>query len=517
MISTAHTFAYLPANVHACWQAGVRTYLLGVIGLVCLLPILVSSQPCPVTWGPTIQISNTPSSAFSPKLAVVGDTVHVVYHAYSVYYCRSTDAGKSWGPEVELIPQDSMSASLGNRPLAVSGQTVSLMWENRNSSGTITSIKIRRSTDGGETWLEPQVIIVNQQFTKYFNPIIAVRHNEMFVAVIRYLSGSYQCFLTRSLTAGVTWDSLRQITFISESHVLGDLQARTGALYLTFERAAQPSGREIAFMVSTDRGGTWSNEQLLSTIDTYQAWNPNVAADDAGNVYVCWQDAKYGSIGGFAGTVLLRRSTDNGQIWLPEVRVTPVPAANGSSIAVSGSIIHVGFGDERNGFQDATSRYTASTNWGETWCDEMTLGGPLRRALGPSVCSTEKRVYAIWSSDRSIPYDTTQVFMRHGDYITGVVEENPRYQLSSGVRLYQNYPNPFNNHTQIAYELPISGMVKLWLYDALGRAALRLVEGVQPAGLHTFFLDAERLSTGTYFLIIHFNFRKEVKKVLLVK
>ena len=35
--------------------------------------------------------------------------------------------------------------------------------------------------------------------------------------------------------------------------------------------------------------------------------------------------------------------------------------------------------------------------------------------------------------------------------------------------LYQNYPNPFNPTTNIKFALPISGHVKLTIYDALGR------------------------------------------------
>ena len=254
--------------------------------------------------------------------------------------------------------------------------------------------KVRRSTDGGITWLVPQVLVRNDPLLPLRLPSVAAHDDQAYVTMTRFVSSRLQYFMMVSSNGGETWDSVRQITFVPESHGLGNIFVTAISVHLVFERAVQPSGKEIAYMVSTNKGITWSDEQVLSTVDTYQAWNPNVAADGAGNVYISWQDAKYGSIGGFAGIVLLRRSTDNGQSWLSEIRITPVPAANGSSVALSGSYVHVGFGDERDGFQDATARYKISTDGGGTWCDEIVLGGPLRRALSPSVGSTPDRVYA---------------------------------------------------------------------------------------------------------------------------
>jgi hypothetical protein len=90
---------------------GVRVYRQCARLFFLFLPHVSSlwAQPCPVTWDPTLQISNTQSSAFAPNIAVVGNTVHVVYLAGAVYYRRSTDGGESWGQQVELVPDDSMS------------------------------------------------------------------------------------------------------------------------------------------------------------------------------------------------------------------------------------------------------------------------------------------------------------------------------------------------------------------------------------------------------------------------
>ncbi len=75
---------------------------------------------------------------------------------------------------------------------------------------------------------------------------------------------------------------------------------------------------------------------------------------------------------------------------------------------------------------------------------------------------------------------------------------------SSGIlpltyELSQNYPNPFNPVTTIKYQIPKDGMVKLVLFDVLGREVKMLVNNFQPAGAYSVRLDASDLSSGVYF------------------
>jgi len=487
-----------------------------IVILLLLASPLLHAQPCPVTLGPTLQISNTAIPAFSPKLAVVGDTVHVVYHAGAVYYQRSTDGGQAWGVQTEMVAAESMSATLWNRPLAAMGRDVILVWSNRNSSGAITSIKIRRSTDAGMSWLEPQVIVANQSSVTYDAPMVTAFDTQVFVTLNRAVFPIYHYFLTRSFDGGITWDSVRQITTVQETHgALGDLRATMGGVYLTLERATLPSGREIGFMLSTDAGITWGAEQVLSTIDDYQAWEPNVAADDAGNVYVSWQDAKYGSIGGFAGTVLLRRSTDHGQTWLPEVQVSSLPSARGSSLSVDGGSVHAVWDDERNGFQDGTIQYRGSSDEGITWCSEMTLGGPLRRALNAAFTSISQHLYAVWSSDRSVAGDTAQVFFQGGDIITNV--EQTHSTVHESFIVSPPYPNPFNSITTLEYRILSHGPVAISVFDNLGRTIANVFEGSQAAGRYRMIFDGSMLASGVYHVVARHQNTQIVREVILIR
>jgi len=490
--------------------------MLLILFMMLLAAPLLHAQPCPVAWGPTLQVSNVPFPAFSPKLAVVGDTVHVTYSAGDIYYRRSPDGGETWEPQVVIVPADSVNP--GAIPPSAFGHNVYAVWGNRNVSGAITSIKIRRSTDAGTTWLEPQVLIHNvNTFERLEAPKGAVYDSSVYVIAYRPID-TQQWFLTRSTDSGVSWDSVRQITFSPYGTgfgAAGDIRATTSAMHFTFERSIPPSGREIVYTRSTDNGSTWSSLEILSTIDDYQAWEPNVAADDAGNVYVSWQDAKYGSIGGFAGTVLLRRSTDNGQTWLPEVQVSSLPSARGSSLSVDGGSVHAVWDDERNGFQDGTIQYRGSTDQGATWCSEMILGGPLRRALNASIASASDHVYAVWSSDRSVPGDTAQVFVRRGDITTNVRQTLGAVQQSFIVA--PPYPNPFNPITTLEYSIPSDGPVIISIFDNLGRTITIPFEGSQAAGRYRITLDGSEWASGVYHVVVRHHNAQIIREVVLIR
>jgi hypothetical protein len=64
--------------------------------------------------------------------------------------------------------------------------------------------------------------------------------------------------------------------------------------------------------------------------------------------------------------------------------------------------------------------------------------------------------------------------------------------------LSQNYPNPFNPSTTIEYGLPSTSMVRLTVFDVLGRTVAALYDGEQAAGLQRLTWNAP-VPTGVYF------------------
>lgn len=79
------------------------------------------------------------------------------------------------------------------------------------------------------------------------------------------------------------------------------------------------------------------------------------------------------------------------------------------------------------------------------------------------------------------------------EVLTGVGETTP-----ASFTLEQNYPNPFNPSTEVRFQLPAASMVRLVVFDMLGREMETLINGHRPAGTHSVTYRAN-LPSGTYF------------------
>ncbi|MGK9367433.1 polysaccharide deacetylase family protein [Melioribacter sp. Ez-97] len=80
---------------------------------------------------------------------------------------------------------------------------------------------------------------------------------------------------------------------------------------------------------------------------------------------------------------------------------------------------------------------------------------------------------------------------------TEIKDEFQSGKLKSG-RL-NNYPNPFNLSTNITFSLDEPGIVKLTIYDVLGRKVDTVSKVYSAAGEHLMIYSADKLSGGVYF------------------
>lgn len=90
-------------------------------------------------------------------------------------------------------------------------------------------------------------------------------------------------------------------------------------------------------------------------------------------------------------------------------------------------------------------------------------------------------------------------------------------EIPHGYSLEQNYPNPFNPTTGIKYKIPVSGYVKISVYDINGKEIAVLVNEIKSAGSYEVNFNAEGFSSGVYFYKIEANGFSDYKKMVLVK
>jgi len=80
-----------------------------------------------------------------------------------------------------------------------------------------------------------------------------------------------------------------------------------------------------------------------------------------------------------------------------------------------------------------------------------------------------------------------------------------------------NYPNPFNPGTTIRYELPGASLVRLSVFDLLGREVSVLVNERKNAGSYDVRFDASRLAGGVYFYRMQAGDFVQAKALVVLK
>jgi len=84
-------------------------------------------------------------------------------------------------------------------------------------------------------------------------------------------------------------------------------------------------------------------------------------------------------------------------------------------------------------------------------------------------------------------------------------------------RLDQNYPNPFNPGTTIKYELPKLAVVRLSVFDILGREVSVLVNERRDAGVHEVKFDGSKIASGVYFYRLRAGDFEQTRKLVVLR
>jgi len=97
------------------------------------------------------------------------------------------------------------------------------------------------------------------------------------------------------------------------------------------------------------------------------------------------------------------------------------------------------------------------------------------------------------------------------------VENGGASEIPGDYNLGQNYPNPFNPSTTIRYSITTTDLVRIKVYDILGREVKTLINEQKQAGTYEIQFDASGLASGIYLYRIESGNFIQTKKMILLK
>ncbi|HEY6953402.1 MAG TPA: glycoside hydrolase family 9 protein, partial [Bacteroidota bacterium] len=160
----------------------------------------------------------------------------------------------------------------------------------------------------------------------------------------------------------------------------------------------------------------------------------------------------------------------------------------------------------------------------DQYLDDSVLKSLYTLATPPAQCySDQLGSYA--SNEIAINWNAPLVFVAgfFASPSTPTHSEKPQGMSPSGYRLDQCFPNPFNPSTTIRYALPSSAVVRLLVFDLLGRRIRTLFEGQATAGEHSAVWNGlddngETVASSVYFYQLRTGTKViETRKTILLR
>ncbi|MCK5057538.1 MAG: exo-alpha-sialidase, partial [Candidatus Aminicenantes bacterium] len=169
------------------------------------------------------------------------------------------------------------------------------------------------SHDGGETW-HSDLMPLPAGYSKACDPAVAVSDDGTFYYAQLSLGSDNQVFISRSDDHGVTWTTPVEVCGGALSgHALDKewVASQGDNVYITFTDFSAPSGTDIFFVRSTDRGASFESHIKLNDVAVAGSCNGTAIAYDGTNVYVFWKNFSNSNF-------YMARSIDQGATFEPD-------------------------------------------------------------------------------------------------------------------------------------------------------------------------------------------------------
>jgi len=446
----------------------MKSFMLLIAAItICIYVQISSSQPAYVEQvsGVTVNLMSVGMSASYPTAVWVC--------GYNGTVIKTTNEGSNW----INVSGNGISNTINLVNIFGMDQNNALV-AGYTSAGTF----VFKTTNGGLNW--------SQVFTQTSGYINAVW---MKSSLLGFMCGNPvggRWSLWRTSNGGSNWDSTGMYLQQAGSEIgWNNSLAISGNNRLWFGT----NNSRIYF--SSNYGSNW---QILST-------NPEVNSYCI-NFY--WGDSVYGYFGG----ANVYKTSNSGYNW--------------TSMSCPGS---GNFGGFCNGWEGVNGIYPPMvdfairndsslygvSNFGSSWTRIYSASSGVYRHIAYAFVGGYPYSWAVRSNG-----GITRLVIGGGEVkrISSLIPES--------YKLEQNYPNPFNPTTTIRLSVPLlsqggvsrsDGVVKLTVYDVLGRAVTVLVNQQLTPGEYETTFDASKIASGIYYYQLEAGAYSQTKKMVVLK
>ncbi|HKR05565.1 MAG TPA: exo-alpha-sialidase [Bacteroidia bacterium] len=204
--------------------------------------------------------------------------------------------------------------------------------------------------------------------------------------------GNREIYCKRSPDQGLSWGADVRLTNNIAGSIFPSVIASSSEVHVVWEEYRDGINGEIYYKRSADGGLTWGTDTRL-TFNPANSFSPSAAVSGS-VVHVVWFDQRDGN-----NEIYYKRSPDGGLTWGADTTLTINIAASAfPSVAVSGSEVHVVWEEYRDG--NGEMYYKRSTDGGLTWGADTRLTFNAANSFSPSISVSGSLINIAWHDER---------------------------------------------------------------------------------------------------------------------